>query len=273
MLASTSTIRKINQGPDAVLWRFANGALERPYAYLILDARCEKGRREGVIHSQALLIAISISAEGRREVLAVEAANCESGSSSNSFLGALRTRGWGGIALVVFDDHHPIKHARRMGLPEAARQRYYAHFLRNALDQLHLPRRGDDDCLQELHWINDRRNLIEAQQDLAARLKHWDSRFPRLTDRDEEHHRETLTFYCSWRQHHKHLKSTNSPAPLDEENKLRTRVLRIFPTTTSCLRLVLTPCIETHETWMDDHRYFNMDLLKKQEKDALRRAA
>jgi len=40
------------------------------------------------------------------------------------------------------------------------------HFLRNALD--HLPREGDDDCLQELRWLYDGRNLAEAQQDLAA---------------------------------------------------------------------------------------------------------
>jgi putative transposase len=33
-------------------------------------------------------------------------------------------------------------------LLEAAWQRCYVHFLRNALD--HLPRRGNDDCLQEL---------------------------------------------------------------------------------------------------------------------------
>ena len=54
-------------------------------------------------------------------------------------------------------------------LPEAAWQRCYVHFLRNALD--YLPRKADDDCLQELRWLYDRRNLAEAQRDLAAWLR------------------------------------------------------------------------------------------------------
>jgi Transposase, Mutator family len=40
------------------------------------------------------------------------------------------------------------------------------HFLRNALD--HLPRKADDDCLQELRWLDDRRSVEEARRDLAA---------------------------------------------------------------------------------------------------------
>ena len=50
-------------------------------------------------------------------------------------------------------------------------------------------------------------------------------------------------------------------------------VVRIFPNSASCLRLVLALCIETHETWLEDHRYLNMDLLKEQKKEALGQAA
>ena len=51
-------------------------------------------------------------------------------------------------------------------LAEAAYQRCYVHFLRNALD--YVPRRVDDDCLQELRWLYDRRDLAEARRDQAA---------------------------------------------------------------------------------------------------------
>jgi len=268
---SAATISEINKGLDEALRRFAQRRLEEPYAYLILDARYEKVRLEGVIRSQAVLIAIGISWEGRREVLAVELANRESGSSWKDFLVGLRERGLRGVEFVVSDDHHGIKQALREVLPEAAWQRCYVHFLRNALD--HLPRKGDDDCLQELRWLYDRRNLAEAQQDLSAWLKRWEGRYPRLTDWVEEYIGETLTFYRLPRQHHKHLKSTNMLERLNEEIKRRTRVVRIFPNPASCLRLVLALCIETHESWMEDHRYLNMDLLKEQKKEALRQAA
>jgi transposase-like protein len=42
-------------------------------------------------------------------------------------------------------------------LPEVAWQRCYVHFLRNALD--YVPRKVDDDCLMELRWLYDRRDL------------------------------------------------------------------------------------------------------------------
>ena len=172
---------------------------------------------------------------------------------------------------MVSDDHAGIKAALQEILPEAVWQRCYVHFLRNALD--YLPRKADDDCLQELRWMYARRDLKEAQRDLAAWLERWEKRYPRLTDWVEENIGETLSFYRLPRQHHKHLKSTNMLERLNEEIKRRTHIVRIFPNAASCLRLVLALCVETHESWLEDHRYLNMDFLKEQKKEKLRQAA
>ena len=124
----------------------------------------------------------------------------------------------------------------REALAEAAYQRCYVHFLRNALD--YVPRRVDDDCLQELRWLYDRRDLPEARRDLAAWLAKWSGKYSKLTGWVEDNIDETLTFYRLPRQHHKHLKSTNMLERLNEEIKRRTHVVRIFPNGESCLRLV-----------------------------------
>ena len=268
---SASTISQINKGLDASLQRFAGRPLEEDYPYLILDARYEKVRIDGVIRSQAVQIAIGINWEGRRQVLAVELANRESASSWKEFVRRLKQRGLAGVEFVVSDDHEGLKKAVSELLPQAAWQRCYVHFLRNALD--YLPRKADDDCLQELRWIYDRRDLKEAQADLAAWLKRWQLRYPRLTDWAEDAIGQTLTFYLLPRQHHKHLKSTNLLERLNEEIRRRTRVVRIFPNPASCLRLVRALCAETHETWLEDNRYINMELLKEQKKAAMKLAA
>jgi transposase-like protein len=75
---SASSISSINKRLDAALERFANRRLEEDYPYLILDARYEKVREDGVIVHRAVLIAIGINWEGQRQVLAVELANRES---------------------------------------------------------------------------------------------------------------------------------------------------------------------------------------------------
>ena len=143
---SASAISAINKRLDESLEAFAGRPLEEPFPYLILDARYEKVREGGVVMSQAVLIAIGIDWDGRRQILAVEMANRESRSSWKDFLIGLRKRGLNGVELVVADDHAGLRMAIREVLPEAAFQRCYVHFLRNALD--HLPRKADDDCLQ-----------------------------------------------------------------------------------------------------------------------------
>ena len=117
------------------------------------------------------------------------------------------------------------------------------------------------------------RNLAEAERDLAAWLARWQGTYPRLCDWVEENIAETLTFYRLPRAHHKHLKSTNMLERLNEEIKRRTLVVRIFPNTESCLRLIRALCVETHETWLEDNRYLNMTFLAEQKKELLRLAA
>jgi transposase-like protein len=84
---------------------------------------------------------------------------------------------------------------------------------------------------------------------------------------------QTLTFFRLPRQHHKHLKSTNMLERLNEEIRRRTYVMRIFPNSESCLRLVRALAVETHENWMEANRYINMDDLREHKKFALRQAA
>src|SRR6201981_2668495 len=98
-------------------------------------------------------------------------------------------------------------------------------------------------------------------------------KYAKLTGWVEDNIDETLTFYRLPRQHHKHLKSTNMLERLNEEIKRRTHVVRIFPNADSCLRLVRALAVETHENWLEQHRYLNMDDLREHKKEALRRAA
>lgn len=268
---SSSTISRMNQSLDKELEKFAGRRLEEAYPYLILDARYEKVREDGVIRSQAVMIAIGIDWEGRRNVLAVELANRESLTSWKEFALGLKARGLKGVELVISDDHAGLRGAIREVFTEAVWQRCYVHFLRNALD--HLPRKADDECMTELRWIYDRRTVEEARQDLAAWLKKWGHRYQKLCDWVEANIEETLTFYRLPRQHHKNLKSTNLLERLNEEIKRRTLVVRIFPNTASCLRLVRALAVEMHENWIEAIRYLNMEDLREHKKEQLRKAA
>jgi putative transposase len=266
---SSATISRIVGQLDAELEKFARRRLEEPYPYLVLDARYEKVREDGAVRSQAVLIAIGINWEGRRNVLAVELASRESASSWKELLTGLRSRSLHGVEFVVSDDHAGLRRALQEVLPEAVWQRCYVHFLRNALD--YLPRKADDDCLQELRRIYDRRDAQEARQDLAAWLTKWEGRYPKLCAWVEENIEETFSFYRLPQQHHKNMKSTNMLERLMEEIKRRTLVVRIFPNAAACLRLVRALAVEMHENWIEAMQYLNMEPLTEQKKEALRK--
>jgi len=265
---SSATVSRIVQKLDEELKQFASRRLEEPYPYLVLDARYERVREEGTVRSQAVLIAVGINWEGRRSVLAVELASRESASSWKHVLLELRQRALHGVEFVVSDDHAGLRRAIQEVLPEAAWQRCYVHFLRNALD--YLPRRADDDCLQELRWIYDRRDSQEARRDLAAWLGKWSKRYAKLCAWVEDNIEETLSFYRLPKQHHKNMKSTNMLERLMEEIKRRTLVVRIFPNAASCLRLIRALAVELHENWIEAMQYLNMEPLAEQKKEALR---
>jgi len=258
---SASSISAIVKKLDDELCRFARRRLDEPFAYLILDARYEKVRVDHVIQSQAVLVAVGIDWEGRRQVLGVELANRESRSSWRDFLTGLKERGLRGVEFVVSDDHDGLKKAIRECLPEAAWQRCYVHFLRNAID--HLPRKHDDDCLKEL----------EARSDLKAWIERWQGRYAKLVAWVEENIEETLTYFSLPQAHHRNMKSTNMLERFNEEIRRRTRVVRIFPNEPSCLRLIRALAAEQHETWQEDNRYINMTLLKEIKRERLKAAA
>ena len=268
---SASAVSAIVKRLDEQLSQFACRRLEDAFPYLVLDARYEKVRESGAICSQAVLIAIGIDWEGRRQILGVEIANRESASSWKGFLLSLKERGLNGVELVVSDDHAGLRKAIAEILPEAMWQRCYVHFLRNCLD--HLPRKGDDDCLRELRWLYDRRNLAEARKDLAGWLSRWQGKYPRLCAWVEDNIEETLSYYRFPLGHHKHVKSTNMLERLNEEVRRRTRVVRIFPNEESCLRLIRALAVETHENWIEAHRYLDMKLLAEHKKQELMKLA
>ena len=145
------------------------------------------------------------------------------------------------------------------------------HFLRNALD--YLPRKADDDCRMELRWIYDRHDSEEARRGLAHWLQKWGGKYAKLCDWLEGNIEQTLTFLSLPRQHHKHMKSTNMLERLMEELKRRTYVVRIFPNTASCLRLVRALTAEMHDGWIEADRYLDMGLWEEQKRERLRALA
>jgi putative transposase len=258
---SASSVSAITKQLDEELTSFMHRKLEQEYPYLILDARYERVREAGVIRSRAVLVALGIDWDGNRQVLAVELASRESASIWKDFLIGLKERGLSGVQLVVTDAHEGLRKAVGEALPTAMWQRCYVHFLRDALS--HIPRSADGECIKELRWLYERRDVNEARADLKSWLERWQGKYPKLCNWVEANIEETLAFYRFPQAHHKHIKSTNMLERMNEEFKRRTHIVRIFTDEACCLRLIRALAVEMHEEWIDANRYLNMEPLRE----------
>jgi transposase-like protein len=258
---SASSVSRLNKSLDQIVNSFANRKLEKEYPYLILDARYEKVRENGVVSSKAILIAIGVNWEGKREILAVEIANRESANSWKEFISKLKARGLHGVQLVISDAHIGLQTAITEFLTNALWQRCFVHFLRNAKD--YIPRKCDDSCLDELKFIYEQRSIEDAHREFKVWVDKWADKHEKLISWAEENIFETLTFYRFPPQHRIHLRSSNVLERVNQEIKRRTQVVRIFPSESSALRLIRAIGAEIDEKWSCEQRYLNMGYLKE----------
>jgi putative transposase len=123
---------EIDERVNALLTRPLQGA----WPYLLLDAAYVKVREGGRIFSRAVIIAMAVNQDGKREVLGVATGHSEAETFWTEFLRSLADRGLRGVKLVIADDHKGLRVVARRVF-NASHQRCRIHWMRNA--QTHAP--------------------------------------------------------------------------------------------------------------------------------------
>jgi putative transposase len=217
--------------------------------YLILDARYEKVRDNGVVRDAAVLSAIGIGVDERRQLLGVSCALAESEVHWRSFLDHLIKRGMRGVQFVVSDDHAGLRAARKAVLTGATWQRCQFHLAQNAIH--HAPnvaiRKRIGSELRQV-WnaptltsaTENLRHLVDAYRDNAAKLAQW----------LEENIPEGLAVF-TLPEHHRRRMRTSNPIEraVQQEIKRRTQKVRVFPNEASLERLVSAVLVEIDDKW------------------------
>ena len=131
---SKSEVSRICKDLDAEVAAFRDRSLkDTAYPYVFLDATYCKARVNHRVVSQAIVVAVGVSADGRREVLGMDVGDSEDGAFWTAFLRGLKTRGLGGVQLVISDAHAGLKQAIATVFIGASWQRCRVHFMRNVL--------------------------------------------------------------------------------------------------------------------------------------------
>src|SRR5690554_4424708 len=108
---SKSQVSRLCEEIDGKVKAFLDRPIEGDWPYIWIDATYLKVRRGGRIVSVAVIIAVGVNTDGRREVLGMEVGASEAEPIWTEFLRKLTRRGLRGVKLVVSDAHEGIKAA------------------------------------------------------------------------------------------------------------------------------------------------------------------
>ena len=253
---SKSTVSEICRELDIPVKEFKERLLPEKYPFLMVDAMYIKVREDHRIRSKALLLAVGINPEGRKEILGFDICDTEKSSTWKSFFESLKSRGLRGVDLVISDSHKGLVESIRECFPGASWQRCQAHFSRNILDKCpqkymsglasELTAMFNASTLEEARRLRD--GIVDEYQDVAEAAI-------QILDEGFEDSMAVMYLPMKYRQS---LRTSNIVERENREIRKREKVIQIFPNVESAVRLLGAVLMDDHNDWSTRHRLFDM---------------
>jgi putative transposase len=257
---SKSQVSRLCAEIDVRVNAFLSRPLEGAWPYLWLDATYLKVRDGGRIVSRAVIVAVAVNDDGKREVLGIATGLSEAEAFWTDFLRSLADRGLRGVKLVIADDHKGLRAAARRVF-DATHQRCRVHWMRNAL--AHAPAKQRSAVAAMLR-------TIFAQETAADAIAQWDvvadalrEKQPKLGAMMDASREDVLAYMDFPREHWPQIASTNPLERVNREIKRRADVVGIFPNDDAITRLVGALMLETNDEWAVARRYMSLETLAR----------
>lgn len=261
---SASTVSELNQKVYARIDEWRNRPIAGEYPYLFVDGIWLKRTWGGEVRNVAVLVAVGIDADGRREILAVQEGSKEDAESWLGFFRHLKRRGLSGVRMVTSDKCLGIVEAAASVFPDARWQRCVVHFERNILSAVPREKMAEVAAMLKAVYASEDRPAADAKaEQVVAKLAAM-----RLTSAAKVLRAgvgETLTYFAFPRGHWRRVRTNNLLERLMKEIRRRTRVVGAFPDGHSAVMLAAARLRHVAGTDWGERAYLDMKLLRDQD--------
>jgi len=256
---SKSQVSRLCEEIDERVTAFLDRPIEGDWPYLWIDATYVKVRQNGRIVSVAVIVAVGVNSDGRREVLGMDIGASEAEPFWTAFLRKLARRGLRGVKLVISDAHEGIK-AAVSKLLCASWQRCRVHFMRNAL--AHAGKSGRRVVSAFIATAFAQETPEAASQQWRSVADQMRPKLPKLAGLMDDAEHDVLAYMAFPKEHRAKLYSTNPIERLNGEIKRRTNVVGIFPNEASITRLIGAILLEQNDEWaVQRGRYMSLETM------------
>jgi transposase-like protein len=254
---SKSTVSDLCQRLDPLVHAWNERSLaEQRYPFVLVDALVVKVREEGRVRARSLLVALGVNEAGYREILGLQLGDSESERTWVEYFAWLKGRGLGGVDLIVSDHHGGLVNAVRLHFQGATWQRCQTRLSANVSDAT--PKALQDVVHRHVRAIFEAPDVETARLLLAAFCAEFEQRAPTAVATLERGFDDATAVLALPEPYRQRLRTTNAVERLNEELRRRERVIRIFPSRESVLRLLGALLLEQDEAWTTGKRYFEM---------------
>jgi putative transposase len=258
---SKSQVSALCEDLDEQVKAFRERPLTGKYPYVFLDAVYEKMRIGRTIVSQACVVAYGVRQDGARDLIGLDIVDTESDPSWTTFLRSLCDRGLSGVKLVITDAHGGLVKALGTVLVGASWQRCKVHFTRNIT--AHAPEAYKKKLANDLQGIYNQPNAEAALVAYEALRLQYEKTCGKAMQILENGLSDTLTFMAFPREHWSRISSTNPIERINREIRRRTRVVGVFPSVASAMRLIGMILLEQTDDWHAGKRYMSEESMQQ----------
>ena len=259
---SAAEVSEMNKSLDGMVRDFRERKLEAEYPVIWVDALYEDIREDGRIEGKAVMVVKAVTLEGKQDIIAVEVMENESEETYLNLFNGLKARGVEKVWLCVSDAHKGLKAAIRRAWTGSCWQRCKVHFMRNIL--ANVPQRMQREFSSRLKLIwkaPDAETARKLKEDLVSR---YEKRLPKAIECLEEGFEDSIQYYNFTLLDFRKTSSTNTLERLNKEIRRRTKVVGVFPSMKSYIRLVTSYLIEYREDKLSGASYIRAETLKQQ---------